>query len=560
MASGSEHLVDRETGAVLLNDTNVSDDDVINALKMQHPEFRVIERWVSNFSSGGVRNGGLFERDRYVTPERIFDQFKTAIDACEHDDTVSGVLETTEALAFSNLAIECEDEDEENIWSQIISDLNLDSMLRAMWREIFTISQFYAITHWGRKTYKVKGTSKSGSKRKKKMDLLVPQGITLIDPLKVVPVGNFAFGQERLAYIADRTESDQFDEVLAGKNSTDIIVKNVIDGKYNPSEGEKRKLKEITGKNVDNLFLLNEDRVWRHTDTRPSYQRFASCRMKSVFELLDLKHQLRQMDRAYLIAGTNFIVLVKKGSDQYPAKPGEINALASQVRTSARVPVIVGDHRLDVEIVTPQTDSTLKAERYNTLDKRISARLYQIFMTGDTGSGKDDSLKLARVVARGIESKRHMLRKSIEKEILTKTFEKNDLLDSEPELRFHPNRIALDFDQHVALFMMDLCDRGHISRDTLLTEFDFNQSEEARRRLREQEFYDDVLTPREVPFGGSSQTENNISDSTNEPVNPRKEGRNAKGGGMTRDSVLPNQVRESNTSPSRRRERLKDDE
>lgn len=43
--------------------------------------------------------------------------------------------------------------------------------------------------------------------------------------------------------------------------------------------------------------------------------------MKSIFELLDLKQQLRQMDRAHLIGGSNFIVLMTMGDkDHYPAR------------------------------------------------------------------------------------------------------------------------------------------------------------------------------------------------------------------------------------------------
>ena len=573
MAEGSEHMVDYETGAVILNDTTVPDEDIMEALKTQHPEFRAIQQWTSNFQApninrSGSRYGGIFDRDRYLTPDNIFAQFKTAKDAAENDDTVSGVLETTEALAFSSMAIECDDEDEEDIWNQILDDMNLDHMLRAMWREQFTTSQFYAITHWGTKTYKVRGTGQGGRGRKKQMKLTVPKGITLIDPLKVVPVGNFAFGQERLVYIADNTEAEDFDKVLAGKNTADVVVRNVIEGRHNPSRDEKKKLVAITGKNCDNLYFLNPDKVWRHTDTRPSYERFANCRMKSVFEILDLKQQLRQMDRAYLIGGTNFIVLVKKGSDEYPAKPAEINALASQVRATARVPVIVGDHRLEIEIITPKLDNTLKPERYNTLDARITARLYQMFMTGNYAAGAkgDDSIKLARVVARGIESRRHMLRKSVEKHVLLKGFEKNaDKLTSEPKLLFHPKRIALDFDQNVALFMQDLADRGHISRDTLLSEFDFDQSEEARKREREADHYDEIMAPRNVPFGGGGedpQSEDNPDDNSDEGTDPRRDGRNGggnnNGGGMNRDSKRPNNSRPTNNSPARRRDNQQD--
>jgi len=254
------------------------------------------------------------------------------------------------------------------------------------------------------------------------------------------------------------------------------------------------------------MFWLNPNRVFRITSTRPDYMRFAEVRMKSVFELLDLKHQLRQMDRAHLIGGTNFIVLVKKGSDTMPAKQNEVNALAGQVRGAARVPVIVGDHRIEVEIITPKTDQTLDPTRYNGIDARITARLYQMFMTGNFAAGAkgDDSLKLARVVAKGMESRRQNIGRTMEDEIFTRAYKMNESkLEDKPVLNYIPRRISLEFDPNMTTFMLDLRDRGDISRETLLGEVDINQEDEARKREREEEDgYDDIFKPTEVPFSG----------------------------------------------------------
>lgn len=541
--SGSEHWYDSATGGMILNDTTIPDEDVFSALAEQHPEYRMLANWVNN----NKRQGGLFERDRYVTPDKIFDQFKTAQYAIENDDVVSGVMESTEALAFSKMSVAAEDEDEEDVWNQIAAQLNVDGLLRQMWREMFTISQFYGVTWWSRKSYKVRGKSDKGVARKRVFeDLLVPVGITLLDPLKVLPVGDFMFGQEKLVYIADRDQAQNFDDVLASENTTDLMVTALIESRYEPSASEKKSLQEMTGVNMDNLFVLNSDRVWRHTATRPDYQRFASCRMKSVFELLDMKNQLREMDRAHLLGGTNFIVLVKKGSDERPAKPEEVRGLAAQVRASARVPVIVGDHRIDIEIITPKMDTVLKPERYNTLDSRITARLYQIFMTGNYAAGAkgDDSIKLARVVARGLESRRHMMRRTIEEEVFKKTFERNEAFKTEPKIRFHPKRIALDFDANVATYLQDLRDRGDISRETMLQELDLSQAEEARQRDRESEHYDDVFTPVNVPFStpiGDPRMQNN--GGANPPGNTKQAGRrNARsnGGGSNPNSNVSN--------------------
>jgi hypothetical protein len=535
MAQGSEVLVDPEMGTVVLNDTSVSTSDVMTGLMSQHPEIASLMRWGNSTQAVG-RGGGIFQRDRYVTPAKIFDQFRVALDASESDDVVSGVAEMTESLAFNAVVVECLDEDEQDIWNQILEDLDLEARLREMWRELFVVSQCYVASLWETKSYKVRGRTGAGNKKKRTFNVNVPTHLTVLDPLKVLPVGNFMFGQERLVYIANRSEVEDFDNVLAGKNSSDLIVTQLIKEKYTPSTSEKKFLQENVDSNLDNLYLLNPKRVFRHCATRPGYTRFATVRMKSVFELLDIKQQLRQMDRAHLIGASNFIVLVKKGSDQMPAQPVELNALANQVKSLARVPIIIGDHRLAVEIVTPKTDVALQPEKYNTLDSRITARLFQLFNSGNYAAGAkgDDSIKLARMVARGMEARRGSMGLTLMKHLLIPAFNDNAALTSRPVLNFKPRRIALDFDPNVLNFMQELRDRGDLSRETLLSEMDITQHEEANRRERERENWDDIFEPPLLDMQPSGKVG---TPSANPKAAGRKGGR---GGGSNRNSYMSN--------------------
>lgn len=496
MAKGSEVIVDREHGIQIINETDVPDDVVVHAITEQYPELASLVQWGQQTQS---RAGTIFERDRYVTPASIFQQIRVAKDASANDDVVSGVIETTEALAFSGVRMECDDEDEEDVWNQILDDIEMTTRAHEMWRELFTVSQYYVATFWSRKSYKVRGKTKDGNKKKKEFkDLLVPTGVTILDPLKVVPVGNFMFGQEQLAYIAEKSEIQPIETTLAGENSSDLVIAQLLTGKYTPGESEKKLLKDVTGqRNVENLFLLNPKTVYRHTSTRPAYQRFADVRLKSVFEILDKKQQLSQMDRAHLIGGTSFIVLVKRGSDARPATQGEVNATATQVKMAARVPVIISDHRIEIEIITPNTDLTLTPEKYNTLDARIAARLYQMFMTGNYAAGAkgDDSIKLARIVAKGMEARRNAIGDMFFRKVLSRIYEENDSLTEKPELLFSPKRIALDFDPNVLAFLQELRDRGDLSRHTILGEMDIDQDAEMRHRKREKEKFDDTFKP-----------------------------------------------------------------
>ena len=499
----TEMLVDRDVGVVVLDDTNtVGPRAIMEAFAEQQPEMAALVRWSVNTQASSHRGGSIFERDRYVTPASIFDQFRVAHDAAENDDIVSGVVELTESLAFSRITFQCEDEDQEDVWNQLAEEINLDARLREMWRELFTVSQFYACNWWGRKDFKVRGKSDQGITRKKTFtNLEVPIGLTLLDPLKVVPVGNLMFNQEKLAYIADFTEVDMLDAAALGDPAADPVASRIILGRYVPSNMERKNLANLEVP-TERLYLLDPKYVWRHTETRPQYQRLANVRMKSVFELLDLKHQLRQMERAHLIGATNFIVLVKKGSEKEPAKQEELDQLQSNVRTLSRVPVIVGDHRLALEIITPKQDYTLDASKWGVLDARITGRLFQMFMVSHNQAGgrSDDSVKIAKVVAKGLESRRHMLRRAVEEHLLRPTMEANKDLTDMPTLMFHPTRIDLEFDAATVQFLLDLRDRGDISRDTVLNEMDFDQADEAMKRKREARDYDDIFTQTNVPF------------------------------------------------------------
>lgn len=497
-------------GAVLMNESDFDDRTVTEALVTQHPELAQLVKWTVNTRSDApyARQGGVFSRDRYVTPSNIFGQFDTARDALLNDDVVSTFAEQSEAMAFARMAFTAEDEDEEDIWNQIAFDIDLDSRVREMWRELICISQVYQVVWWGRKSYKVRGKSPDGVKRKKEFtDLIVPLGMTTLDPKKVVPVGNLMFNQEQLAYIADRTEVDMLDAAVLNDPQADPVSRQIIVAKYEPPDYERRNLARA-GINAEWLYILNPRNVFRHTLTRSQFERFAEVRMRSLFEILDLKHQLRQMDRAFLVGATNWILLIKKGTEKHPAKPAEIMNLQSQVRTVAQVPILVGDHRLSVEIITPKTDAVLNSEKYSVLNSSLTSRLWQLFMVhGGQGMPRsDDSVKLGKVIARGLEARRGDLRRTVTRQVVAPCVEANDKFTCMPKLRFYPTHIQLDLDPAMIQLILDVRDHGDLSRESVLNELDFDQEDEARQREREKERYDKTFTPVQVPFDAPSKT------------------------------------------------------
>lgn len=591
--SGTAVKLDKDGVAAVVNTAPVSTPQVLAELK-KDPELKSIADalggWVERvrtptYPQGGrkPRVGGLIDRDRWLTPSSSFEQMKLGREALR-DDIVGTAADGTEAFALSKVAIYCEDPDAEDVWNQWAGDINLDDVLRKAWNILFTDSQFCAVTWWDRRSYKVRGTTEAGRERRKSFDnMLVPIGITYLDTTKVTPVGNMMFGQEQLAYIPTPDEAYRIDRVLFERDNPgatpltaagfmrhngqirripdrrmlpalgtgfrdtipdtldaleldDPLIRQLFIGRYRPDMEEARLLQE-DGVDVTNLFLMRPDMAFRHCLTRPDYERFSRIRLESTFELLDLKSQLRQIDRVVLIGGSSFIVLITKGSDKIPAEQAEIDALRSQAFTLATVPVIVGDHRLKVEIITPKQDHTLDRTKWDTLDVRIFSRVWSTFVP--TGADRDDPLKTAKIIAKNLESRRLMLRRSIEREVIDRMRRYNaDQLKDRAKLIFTPATISLAFDGAWASFLMDLRASNEISRNTILGQFDLDQADEARQRLRESKYTDPIFQTQD-PHGTPNPMNENGNDPYNGPggaqARQRAAGRAAKGGGLPND-------------------------
>lgn len=127
-----------------------------------------------------------------------------------------------------------------------------------------------------------------------------------------------------------------------------------------------------------------------------------------------------------------------------------------------------------------------------------------------SANSNSDPLTRTRVLARGFSSRRHMMKRDLEKNVIKFIQDINSDLDidfsSATKLHFSPRRIELDFDATLMQALADLRDRGDLSRDTLLEEHDFNQETEARRREAEDKKYgkpddeDSTFAQTNVPF------------------------------------------------------------
>lgn len=503
-------------------------EDVMENLRNNREIASAIEKWSQELNAAiqpTLPTLSMFSRGKAQTVKGIFAQMSMCAWAVETDDILSTTADVVESLAFQKMRFELFDPEQQDVWNQWAAEVDLDTFFRKAFRELFKVSQVYVGVWWGTSTYEVnedkitetvdelyeeemerkakragmeappakKGPGRGNYKRTKRVSVRVPTAMTIFDPTKIVPVGNLMFGRQRYAYIASEGEDRDFTSVFQAE-TVDPQVMQLIEKKYTPSASEQKEFADL-GIDPSRLWLMPKDAVFRHTLTKADYERFAPVRLRSALPILEMKSNLRAADRSSLVGNTNFIILVTKGSDKLPAKPNEIENLQEQVKVIARLPVLVGDHRLDVKIVSPALDNTLMSGRWEVLDSRLVFKALQTFQPTIQGGNSGSGIKeMSRIVARGLEDRRHMLVRAIEKAIFQAIMDKNeDELDEFPALTFSPRRIALDYSADVINGILKLRDRGDISRETTLEELDYDQDVEVLRRARERVVYDPVF-------------------------------------------------------------------
>lgn len=470
---------------------------------------RELARWMSDpYSRTGAPS--LINRQSYAAPSTPYAAMKVAYQAVEHDDVVGGVADVTEGLMFQGLQFECENPSDADAFNQLARDLNLDDLARQWHREEFTYSQVVVGFWWGRREYKSRVKTKTGKASKKTYSFWAPIALTFLDPRKVVPLQPGPFGQDRLAWQASRDEYMAY--MLAWQTGAygDALMREFYNGPSLVSEAEKQYLCSI-GVYPEYLIDLNPATVRRFCRTKSHYERFPALRLKRTFPLLDLKQHLEEADRVTLVGAANYILLVRQGSKEEPATQSEIDNLRDNFRVVAKVPVVTGDHRLQIDIITPTQDQTLNSEKYDTLDRRIISTTLGALTVASSGQRNESTLTIARGIGRLLESRRHMFRRVIEETVCRAVVEhpRNEgVFETEPNLAFTPRMIQLDSDAEFTKAILEMRGRREMSRATMLETFSLDQAVEAMRLEIEKDEYDDIFKthmPFDSPQNGPPQ-------------------------------------------------------
>ena len=472
-----------------VNMTGLPDADLDPVLRETAAQ---IVTWTKNVRKAPT----MFDRVGYDLPDNPYEGFLVAENAVRLDDVIGGLADVTEGLALQGLKWESANMDDADIFNQISGKIGLDSQMRVIWRELYSYSQVVVAEWWEMQTIRVRTPAVgTGRKRRKTYDVYAPSSWMVLDPHKIVPVGSRIFDNDPLAWAAS---SDEYETWLKG---TDPLLNLFFPTKYETTDNDEIERIGGWGIDYDRLLLADPEYVYRYTVTKPQYKPFADLRLGNVFPLLDMKIQLMKADRVSLVGAANYILLVKKGSKEEPAHQSEVDNLRDNFRVIARVPVIVSDHRLSIEIITPKNDFTLEERRYRLLDNKIAARVLGYHDLGSATAAASSSEMNARMIGRYFENSRQMMRRLVEKRIAERVIEKNlGVFEREPNLAFTPRHLDIEGKDTVLKTVMALRARNELSRETMLETVGFDQDVEAVRRQNEEESGMDDIFETAVPF------------------------------------------------------------
>jgi hypothetical protein len=460
-------------------------------------------QWMEQARAKGP-DASMFNRSLYITPDNPYAKMRLARNAVLEDNIVGAVADATEALAFDGgLKWESSNIDDADVFNQLSGDLNLDAKIRQMWREEFTVDQFICAKLWDTVEYTVRGSTEKGNKKKKKYKVYVPTRLVLLKPENVVPIGFGPLREDNLAWQATQNEIGTWADSMALERPIDPLMTTFFTGRYVPASDEAVEM-GAWGVNIERLLAMNPDWVFRHCNTRPDYLKHPDLRLQGVFQLLDLKRQLIASDRATLIGAANYILLIRKGSDAAPATQEEVNNLKAGYNFLAKLPVIISDHRLEIDVIAPKVDFVLKPDAYDALDTRILHRTLQTF--GAPGRTSTDATStFSDVMASSIQSRRHMIKRTLEQEIgraIVEHPKNKDVFEGRPSLVFTPRTVAIGTNQAVLTALLALRTQREISRDTILEYMGLDQATEAQRLEVEDAFYDDIFKT-QIPFSAA---------------------------------------------------------
>lgn len=498
--------------AVIANQSGLPDDQVRAAIDDQWSVIgeRFVELSSFNSSSQGGYNSrqmkpqGLFVRSDYIMPTNPIEEIELALRLFEEDDDIANTIGMMSAVGFNGMKNIHSDEQTVDFFNAIAYEVNLDMRLRELYESLLSAASAYMLTVYHRTTIP---NGKTGPD-----PTVVVPAITFLNPLSIRIVSGSDFGITPLAQEVDDTTNSMMMKLhnprtsAAEKNQIrkeNPLAAALYIAPYRPTVQQMQEDSTLAG--VNNAWILNPNMVKRYTlMSNSSQSKYPQVLLRRAFGLAEAKRLLNLMDWSLLSGAINFLIVVRKGSDKHPAHPLEIQNLQGVVKAAARSGVMVGDHRLQVDIVMPNMEVLLDDSKRSLLGRKISKsimRLPDIEFGRVEGGGTPEG----EIVSNVIMSDRLLIKRMIERNLYSEIAARNPKIFTKgwPKMWFPPVTITGHkfFNEQV----LKLRDRGDISRSTAVETAGFDpQAEMANREREKADGFDDVMTAENVPSTGAN--------------------------------------------------------
>lgn len=492
----------------VVNDSGLPDDVVMGATQTYFEEHTAMSYGQNDFQMYSNRSGSMLARADYQAPTNVIDEIKLARDLAEKDDDIRETMGAMIALAFSE-GMQNFHEDERSLaaFNAVCEYMNMDGRLKEVYREYLIASQFTTVSLFTRAQLNI---NPSTGNRRLGVSVASPLiGVLLSEHVRVV--GNDMFGKAQLAYDPPEEKLRLWLEEFFGSNTSparkdemrrqDRVAATMFTGAVEIDPLDPRE-DQPSMWGYTKLFLLNPRMCHRTTMPKGSWK-YPRPLLTANFALLEAKRLLNIMDYALLQGGSNFIVVAKKGSDQRPAQPEEVMNLREVVRRASRTGVIVGDHRLSFEIITPKLEELLNAEKRHLIGRKLAMLMLRVPEPGDPEKGVEVE---AEIAPRVIESDRRDIKRHFEGNVYGEVVKRNPRLFPRGRATLWFPKIILQGTQYFTDFILKLRDRGDIPRSWAVAAAGF--SWEAAVQTRKGELArgeDEIMQPGSVPHSSEEK-------------------------------------------------------
>lgn len=538
--------VEKPSGALVVdNQSGLPDAQVFEALDSYFENTAAFgwaqgsQRYMSYQAQGSM----LGRSQVYRPPSNVIEEIIFARDLAERDDDVGPAIDAILAAAYqTGYQNQHEDEQVAHTFDKLTEANQLRRVFKELHREWLISGQINTATLYVRDTFDIRP---EGTSRVLTRNVATPLIGTL--PAEFIRVlGDDTFFNGELAYAPEGELADWLRTYFAAFTSPP--TKHAMTMAY-PVRAAMFTGQIPTSYNDQDLFTqgatlyrLNPDIVHRTTMPKGEWK-YPRPPLTRNLPLLEAKRLLNVMDFSLLQGAINYIVVVRKGTDQRPALPSELTNLQGVVQRAARSGVLVGDHRLNVDIIQPDLDGMLSETRRRMIGRKLALALLRVpeFGSDETGQSVQAFIEMFQAAVTG---DRADLIDHVQRNVWNATMTRNARVFSRTD---RPSiwmpKIVLQGQQFFNDYLLKLYDRGDLPRRYMVEYGGFAyDAVKAQKKLEMENNHDDIFQPPAVPFsaaGGGAGSPN--------------PGPNDNGGGRPRGSGpnngAPNARPSTGTSP-----------